>query len=507
MNKLAQRAVAFDFPPLLFAHSTDNGHQTSPTGSAILQIGLLFLALACLAATPVKADTTAAADQANPVPAVDISFWSGNISGSEVACWRDNGIRHVVAGTQNPQIARQQLETAVTGGMTVDAYVVLYWDFDIANQVQAALATINGLPVQRLWLDVEKPRGNWSATQLIHKIEQGVSACGPMPCGIYTRKVWWRDNVANTSAFSNLPIWYAYYDGQSEFEDWYGPLFWYEGPFGGWSDPTGKQFDSDWTAPDLCGVNVDYNVMYVNGVGSPSPDVPAVPPAPTELAPDDATITTSAVSLSVAAITDATLYEFVIEYGDGFNWQYYYTYSSTDNAQTFWPAFDGTQYRWRVRAQNAYGWGEWSTWATFNFGNAAVPPPAPTGLVPNDATITTNSVTLGVEAITDATRYEFAIEYWDGLAWRYYYAYAPGGNAQTFWPVFADTQYRWRARAQNAYGWGEWSAYAMFNYGNVPIPPPAPTGLVPDGSTITTSAVSLSVEAIAHATRYEFQIY
>lgn len=84
--------------------------------------------------------------------------------------------------------------------------------------------------------------------------------------------------------------------------------------------------------------------------------------------------------------------------------------------------------------------------------------------MPDDATVTTSAVALSVEAITDATGYEFAIEYWDGLAWRYYYTYALGGNAQTFWPVYNGTQYRWRARAQNVYGWGEWSANATFNF-------------------------------------------
>lgn len=442
----------------------DDPRNAPLAGDAILRIGFLIISLVWLTATASKADAAGAAHPFDPVLAVDVSYWSGYISESEVACWQDNGVRHVIAGTQNLDIARQQFETAVTGGMTVDAYVVLYWDFDIANQVRSALAMINGFPVQRLWLDVEKPRGNWSATQLIQKIQQGVDACGTMLCGIYTRKVWWRDNVANTSAFSSLPIWYAYYDGQNGFEDWYSPLFWYEGPFGSWSEPTGKQFDSDWTAPDLCGVNVDYNVMYVDGVGSPPPDVPAVPPAPTELTPDDATITTSAVTVGVAAITDATLYEFLIEYDDGFSWRYYYTYASTENVQTFWPVFDGTQYRWRARAQNAYGWGEWSAYATFNYGDVPIPPPAPRGLVPDDATVTTSAVALSVEAIIDATGYEFAIEYWDGLAWRYYYTYAPGGNAQTFWPVYNGTQYRWRARAQNVYGWGEWSANATFNF-------------------------------------------
>lgn len=84
------------------------------------------------------------------VNAVDISHWSGTITDGEVACWRDSNFQHVIAGTQNPAITVQQLQTAVNRGMTVDAYVMLYWDYDIAGQVRDALATIAGLPVGRL---------------------------------------------------------------------------------------------------------------------------------------------------------------------------------------------------------------------------------------------------------------------------------------------------------------------------------------------------------------------
>ncbi|MEE9598006.1 MAG: GH25 family lysozyme [Acidiferrobacterales bacterium] len=426
---------------------------------AIFPIGVRFLIFGWLAVTSANVASADPNSSANPVFAIDISFWSGNISATEVSCWRGRGVQHVVTGAQVRDITRQQLQMAIDGGMTVDAYVLLYWDFDITQQVQTAFSIIEGFPVRRLWLDAEQPRGNWSAPQLIQKIQEGVNACGNMSCGIYTRKVWWRDNVDNTSAFSHLPIWYAYYDGRHGFNDWYSPSFWYEGPFGGWSDPTSKQYDSDWTAPDLCGVNVDYNIMYVRSDDPPSP--PSVPPAPTGLAPDGATIATGAVTLSANAIANATRYEFKIEYWDEATWQHYYTYTPTSNAQTFWPVYH-TAYQWRLRAENQFGWSAWSDWATFNFGN--LPPPAPTGLTPNGTTITTSAVTLSANAIANTTGYEFEIGYWDGGAWRYYYTYAPANNTQTFWPVYANRQYRWRVRAQNQEGWGAWSTWATFNF-------------------------------------------
>jgi hypothetical protein len=673
-----------------------------------------------------------AADDAELVMAVDISHWSGTITEGEVACWRDSGVRHVISGTQNPDITVQQLQTAVNGGLTVDAYVMLYWDYDIAGQVQDALATITGFPVGRLWLDAEQPSGGRSAAQLIQKIQQAVDACGSMSCGIYTRKAWWLDNLGDTTAFSQLPIWYAYYDHNSDFDDWYDPVYWYEGPFGGWIDPTGKQYDSDWTAPDLCGVNVDYNIMVVSDVpdsgtgtgevgfvtinqpnasvwhtvnlinpytdpvvimqpasfngGHPTtirirnitenafefqmdewdyldgahttetigylvmeagayelPDggrveagtidvdhnftevafnqtfaaAPMVltqaqtffgsaavvtrqrdthvggfqvkvqeeegndgshdletvgyiaiapgagtigdmayevqltpdavthdwytidfkqsysepiflagmqsydggntaavrykalgadqsqvfveeeqsadseiwhttetigyavfdhagsltmvgpPPAPTDLNPPDGeTITTSAVTLSCAAIADAFQYEFEIGYDDEGTWQYYYTYRTVAAAQTFWPVYDDTIYRWRVRAENIHGLGAWSDWASFNFGDVGnAVPPAPSGLTPPDGqTITTASVTLSCDAIADVFQYEFEIWYHDGSTWKYYYTYSPATSSQTFWPAVDDTSYRWRVRAENDIGVGEWSVWSTFNF-------------------------------------------
>jgi hypothetical protein len=666
----------------------------------------------------------------SPVFAVDVSHWSGTVAESEVACWWDSGVRHVITGTQIADITTQQLQTAVDAGMTVDAYVMLYWDYDIGNQVENALAMTAAYPIQRLWLDAEQPPGGRSAAQLIQKVQEGVDACGAQPCGIYTRKVWWRDYVGNTAAFSHMPIWYAYYNGRDDFDDWYDPSYWYEGPFGGWDDPTGKQYDSDWTAPDLCNVNLDYNLMYrlessaslvaevgkitaaqaskstwqsvalnnsyVNPVvlmqplsyngGHPStirirnvsasgfefqidewdyldgahttetmsyvvveagvhrlpnggllqagtltmdhnfqslsfaqafastpvivtqvqsynggsavvtrqraasvngfdvkvqeeeandgihavetvgylavepgsdllsgvpfeasltPDavshtwyplgfaqsytdpaflagvqtydggdpvglryrllgpgsaeifleeeksadgevghttevvgylvfentggpVGGPPPAPTGLDPSgDATITTSSVTLRVDAISDASQYDFEIEYLKDGTWTYYHTYSASGPLQTFWPVHDDTPYRWRARAQNEHGWGPWSGWATFNFGDvgSTSPPPAPTGLNPsNGQTITTSSVTLTVDPISDATQYDFEIEYLSGGTWTYYYTYSGTAPSRTFWPAVDNTSYRWRARAQNEQGWGAWSGRATFTF-------------------------------------------
>ena len=93
--------------------------------------------------------------------AVDVSHWSGNI-------------------TQVESITRQQLQTAVDGDLSVDAYVVLYWDGDIESPVRAALSTVSGLPIGRLWLDVEVYPAGRSVAQLENLIQEALDACGEM---------------------------------------------------------------------------------------------------------------------------------------------------------------------------------------------------------------------------------------------------------------------------------------------------------------------------------------
>ena len=84
-------------------------------------------------------------DNSEPVMAVDISNWSGTITESEVACWWESGIRHVISGTQIPSLTTQQLQTVVDIGLSVDAYVMLYWDYDITAQVLDARGATHGI--------------------------------------------------------------------------------------------------------------------------------------------------------------------------------------------------------------------------------------------------------------------------------------------------------------------------------------------------------------------------
>jgi hypothetical protein len=196
--------------------------------------------------------------------ALDISNYSGEITDAQVACWRANGYQHLVCGTQRPDLTRRQLLVAVRGGLSVDAYVYLYWADDVPARVRRALDTISGFPVGRLWLDCEDATGGLPAAVIVDKIAAGLAACGERPAGIYTGRWWWVPATGNSSRFAGVPLWHAEYTRSPEVL----PDFAAFRAYGGWSRPAMWQFQGTTT---VCGVTVDRNMRdYV----PPSPAPP-----------------------------------------------------------------------------------------------------------------------------------------------------------------------------------------------------------------------------------------
>lgn len=196
--------------------------------------------------------------QPNPagqyVKGVDISHWTGNISDAVAAYWKQNGVKHVIAGTQKEAITRQQLQVAVRNGFTVDAYVFLYFNGNMAAQVKEALRRIQGFPVTRLWLDIEAKTGSYTQSQIKAQIWDAIRACGNQPYGIYTGAWWWKGYIKNTTDFANIPLWYAWYDKNPSLSTWS-----YQ-KFGGWQQPWGKQYQG---TTNFGGVVVDFNTIKV----------------------------------------------------------------------------------------------------------------------------------------------------------------------------------------------------------------------------------------------------
>lgn len=129
------------------------------------------------------------------------------------------------------------------------------------------------------------------------------------------------------------------------------------------------------------------------------------------------------------------------------------------------------RFKWRVRAQNSNGWGEFSEWTEFHFGDLPEKPSIP---VP--------------------TTSEYNSPYPE-LSWDY--APSEGGPADLFQVVVYDLsaresvekqttlsevyrvstyldstrRYRWRVRAKNNAGWGEFTDWEEFHYFDLPALP------------------------------------
>ncbi len=134
------------------------------------------------------------------------------------------------------------------------AYKYLYIRYPLAGQVANALALCGGL-TPRLGLDVEDesfavPWATW-----VDQIQKAIWTCqeaGVLP-EIYTSAYKWRKLTGNSTAFADLPLHAALYDGTPTLGDW-------GGPYGGWERATIKQYHN--TTDIGLGVSVDLNVRF-----------------------------------------------------------------------------------------------------------------------------------------------------------------------------------------------------------------------------------------------------
>jgi GH25 family lysozyme M1 (1,4-beta-N-acetylmuramidase) len=442
----------------------------------------------------IKASPPYHGDPANgAVFAVDISHWEGPMSQAEMDCFWESGVRHVVSGTQVEEVTRQQLDMALRRGMTVDAYVYLYWTDDMVGQVEKAFARVSGFPIGRMWLDVEQEPQGIGANDLAKRVQSAVDACqakGTAQCGIYTGQGFWKGAMANMTKFAELPLWYAHYNFKKELSHWPGESF------GGWAAPVAKQ----WAEQVLCSVGVDKDTMQVvsgpplvvDRTLPPPPTTP--PPAPPELYPaNGAKIQLDYVKLMAGLVPHATSYQLALESWDGKVFKPYYTWTRPDGFQKVTPKLTNQRYRFRARANNAHGWGPWSPFTVFDHGKPTTsPPPAPppttpppetpppepppetppppTGgggfgaLSPNGTTLSSAAVTLTCSALAGATQYEFVIESAKGQSYVPYMKYSATQPSRTFYPQLHGTTYRWRVRALLNGSWTEPSIDATFQY-------------------------------------------
>jgi hypothetical protein len=196
---------------------------------------------------------------------------------------------------------------------------------------------------------------------------------GDRPHGIYTSRGFWTSYMNDTDVYAQLPLWYAHYDLEASLDSWAADQF------GGWDEPTGKQWDDH--IPGTCSRAVDKNIMWVAATPEVVVDREMVddgdaPAEPEGMWPDQgAKITTVYVRPTVPTLRDATGYDFELEEWTGTAWAPYWAPTSEVSSFEVYPVDHDRAYRWRVRGENAYGAGPWSPWAWFAFGAPTKLPP------------------------------------------------------------------------------------------------------------------------------------
>ncbi len=122
---------------------------------------------------------------------------------------------------------------------------------------------------------------------------------------------------------------------------------------------------------------------------------------------------------------------------------------------------DGTLFRWRVRAGNEHCWGPWSVPTEGRpFTNNSGRPGQVNLISPNhNAELAASEITFSWERALNADLYQLIIIGSDGVFFR--------GNTSSLDQLVKDfpldgSRYRWRVRAHNDKGWGQWSETRVF---------------------------------------------
>jgi len=125
------------------------------------------------------------------------------------------------------------------------------------------------------------------------------------------------------------------------------------------------------------------------------------------------------------------------------------------------PLEDNTQYKWRVRALNSEGWGPFSGYWTFSLPQALAPGQVSLRSPANNSTVGSLNPTLrwyAVSAFPEVDLYQVRLMLNSSVVQDVYVT----GTQTQLSSLIRDTKYGWKVRAENAVGWGAWSATWYF---------------------------------------------
>eukprot|EP01132_Coremiostelium_polycephalum_P001189 gene1189-1502_t len=175
-------------------------------------------------------------------------------------CLNNNGYNFAIirCGRSNGQIdtnCPHSIYNAWEGGMAyVDIYIFPCPSCgDGYSQVQKMIQYVQSYEAKfgMVWLDIEGTQ-YWSSDiqtnrNFFNDMVQGAKDMN-IPIGVYTSASQWSPIMGAWDGGSEFPLWYAHYDNSASFSDYR--------TFGGWSNPSIKQYMGDVSA---CGIGLDKN--------------------------------------------------------------------------------------------------------------------------------------------------------------------------------------------------------------------------------------------------------
>lgn len=181
--------------------------------------------------------------------AIDISQYSGEVTAQEFLQARAEGCSRVIVALNNLPLAQRQIDNALQAGLEVQAYIYYYFGQDVIARTKACLPYLQGRNVNQVWIDCEDEKHTLAGKYLagrIRVVRDYLRESGYTP-GIYTARWWWQKYMGSINEFSDLPLWDATWDKDSDID-----LV----SYGGWSTPAMSQHTNDTTFAGIwCDIN------------------------------------------------------------------------------------------------------------------------------------------------------------------------------------------------------------------------------------------------------------
>lgn len=199
--------------------------------------------------------------------------WANNFQPSDLQCLKSTGLKFLIIrswqkyGAMDVH-AMESLRNANAAGFEfIDTYLFPCRTMDARTQVRQLVGNLTqtGAKYGRIWLDIELNPwpgcgfDNFTAEsncQFVADLVDELRA-QKQDLGIYSTHWEWVQIFGNDtycSNFTDVPLWYAHFDGVKSFSD-YG-----KATFGGWKTPIIKQY-IDLTRNTVCGLTIDQDYI------------------------------------------------------------------------------------------------------------------------------------------------------------------------------------------------------------------------------------------------------